>query len=446
MSLFQRVLAAIGLGERAAAPQKVRGVVVGPLPLSQQLQRIGGSLTPQDVSSIIREADTGVMWRLIDLANEARQKDCHLQSVLGTREMALPGLAWKLVLRDGERKKDRKAADFVKDALQNAEGLHDLLAHQAGACYPGYAFSEVVYVKDGAHVVPERFSNLSPRRFEFRETDGRLLWRDQGMVNGVDLIEDFEPGKFIRHQPRINGDVACREGLVRVLMWAALFRNWTIRDWLQLGEIGWKPTRTGKYKKGASEDDIEALNSVLQQLTTNGWASLPETTDVLVEWPKGQTSGQHSTHAEMAAFLGAEMSKAVLGQTLTTEQGSRGALALGKVHENVRRDILEFDARSVAAALNRHLIAPLVRMNFGDSVEIPYLCFATQDTVDLKAFAESLEMMSPLLDIPIEWVRDQAGIPAPTDGDEILKAPVSATPEPADTEEPGDEGGAEEAP
>src|SRR5262249_54993934 len=162
----------------------------------------------------------------------------------------------------------------------------------------------------------------------------------------------------LQHQPRITGDVPCREGLVRVLMWAALFRNWDIRDWLALGELAWKPWRTGGYTRGASEEDIDALIAILDAMSSSGVAVYPkDTAEVKIEWPKNPPAGG-GTHKELADFLGAEMSKAVLGQTLTTEQGSKGSQALGRVHDQVRKDIREADARSVAATIRRDLIAP----------------------------------------------------------------------------------------
>ena len=81
------------LAARFSTSQVVQPVEMVATPsLYYQHTRIGGSLTPEDVSNILRTADTGYMWRLADLANESRQKDCHLQSILGTREMAIAGM------------------------------------------------------------------------------------------------------------------------------------------------------------------------------------------------------------------------------------------------------------------------------------------------------------------------------------------------------------------
>lgn len=414
------------------------GRVIGDLPLYQQLQRIGGSVTPQQVSSIFREADSGNICRLVDLANEARQKDCHLHSVLSTRELAIQSLPFETVpFKEPNRKKptsrDQKIADFVQQTLLGISAddadpelrLSDfsgLIAHLTGGAYYGHATAETVFAKRGRYMVPVAFSLIAQRRFRFNDKTSRLEWYDEVVSSGrgVDLTVEY-PGKFIQHQPRITGDVPVREGLVRPLMWAALFRNWDIRDWLQLAELAWKPWRTGQYSKGAHEADIDILISILEQMAGSGVAVYPEGTELKIEWPKNAAAGGKSTHSELAAFMGSEMSKAVLGQTLTTEQGDRGARSLGEVHDKVRGDIRDADARSIASVIRRHLVTPLVRLNFGGDVAIPGFKFLTQDAVDIQATSVAvLNLRKAGARIPSAWVYDVFGIPAPEDEEEVL--------------------------
>ena len=238
-------------------------------------------------------------------------------------------------------------------------------------------------------------------------------------IDGVDFLAEW-PNKFIVSQPRITGDVQCREGLVRVLMWAGLFRNWTLSDWLKLGEIAWKPWRTGEYQKGATREDVDALINVLESMTSSGVAMVPDTTKLKVEWPGGQ-GGVKASHSELFDVVGREMSKAVLGQTLTTEAGKIGSQALGSVHNEIRKDILEADARQLAAVITRDLITPMIRLNFGPTAPVPILRFLTEDAEDLQAFSKSIQQFVDAgLRIPAAWVRDRAGIPDPDEEEEML--------------------------
>jgi phage gp29-like protein len=404
------------------------------LPLTQQYSRIGGNKTPQKVSNIIRLAESGRPSQLVDLSNDCRQIDGHLQSCLGTRETALVHLpvSVKPYQARGEKEptdEDSVVAGFVEDALtgacgdgQDTRSFTDTIAQLQSAVYMGYASSEIDWVRDGRWLVPAGFAPIDQRRFEFRQTDGRLVWNDSwGMANGIDLMTVY-PGKFIQHQPRINGDVPAREGLNKLLVWAATFRNWDVADWLQLAEMSWKPWRIGRYSKGAGEEDQNRLAEALRHLTTNGIATIREDHNIDIRWPEGgQARGGRGSHQQLAEWLGAEMSKAILGQTLTVEQGERGARSLGEVHDRVRKDLREYDAKSVAATFTRDLIRWLVWFNFGPETPLPVFSFVTDDAVDMSEFAGGLKDLTEAgLDIGAKWARDQVGVPDPEAGEKLV--------------------------
>jgi len=425
-------LAAAATTTKAAS--KTHGKVVPDLSLYSQFTRIGGGLTPQQVSKIIREADSGQMARLMDLGNEARQKDCHLHSVLATSEEAIVALPWELELPDKPKAKEKRAAAKVEKALREAK-LARLIAHHAGARFYGYAVSEIDWRFASGFVGPRSFDHLAPRRFGFRQTDGAFVWRDDGMpLEGVDFRRDH-PRKFIVSQPRVTGDVPCREGLIRVLMWAALFRNWAIGDLLKVGEIAWKPWRRGIYKKGASQEDINHLTAILEGLTTNGVATYSEEVQVLIEWAKGSGGGQgKGPHESLISMMAAEMSKAALGQTLTTEVGSTGGnRALGQVQNEQKKDLREASVRYIADDLNRDLVVPMFDMNFGPGIRPSKFKLLTDDAADVVQLSTAVKtFVDAGLTLPAKWVRDQAGIPDPEEDEET----IGGTPKPAETEKP----------
>lgn len=429
--------------EEERAPQGPRipkeFAIIGPVTLSEQINRIGGNLRPLDVSQIIQEADTGWTKRLMDLGNESRQRDGHLQGVLFTRETVIASLPWQIApfatLGQKPKAKDVKIAQWLQDTLSaiygkpsiqlgapdDIAGFRSLLAHLSGAAFFGFAPAETMWGKRDGMLVPSGFSLLQQRRFIFRIEDGRLCWSDNNMPEPIDIMKGFPPGKFIVHRPRINGDVPCREGLIRPLMWAALFRNWDIRDWLQLAELAWKPYRTGQYTRDASQKDISTLIQTLRAMATSGVAVFPETTQFKVEWPKHSVSSGQSMHGELAAFFGNEMSKCVLGQTLTTEAGQKGARALGQIHDLVRKDILESDSIQLAATIQAQLIEPMVRLNFGTDAKIPRFSFITEETADIEQFSKGIvQLRTSGMEVPAKWVRDRIGMPVPMAGDEML--------------------------
>ncbi len=404
--------------------------VVPDLSLWSQFQRIGGSLTPLQVTNIIRQADGGQMAPLMDLANDSRQKDSTLQAVLAQSEECIAGLEWQLELPDRPKRKEKKATEFIDQYLRSSAAFYRLIAHLAGAVYYGHGVAETVWVKDAGRLVPGTFECLAARRFGYRHTDGTFVLRDEGMPDvGVDIFSQY-PSKFVVSRPRVTGDVPCREGLVRVLVWAALFRNWTLTDWLRTGEISWKPWRIGKYAPGTEEESIADLAAILDGMSTNGVAVVPTTTEIDVKWaPNASTKASHS---ELFETIAREMAKCVLGQTETTQSSASSGYAQAKVHNEVRKDLREARARSIAFDLTRDVIVPMCLINFGDGVRPPRLRFVTDDAVDLKAFSEGVKNLSEAgTKIPQSWVREEAGIPDPKGDEELLKP--AATPDTGDS-------------
>jgi len=400
------------------------------LPLWSQFSRIGGNLTPLTVTAILQEADGGHPARLVDLFHECRQKDCHLQSVMASAEQDITSLEWMVAPPRGATPVEEEAATAFSEAWETSDKEAGI-AHLVGESMAfGHATSELTWELVDGRLVPTVVRPVASRRFGFRQADGALLFdmRNCGSVDagGVDLPVAF-PGKFATVRRRINGDVLPREGLARCLIWAALGRNWTLKDWLTLGEIGFKPSTIGVYKKGASKIDVAHLAEVIERYHSTGKATISEMLDLRVEWPKNGTTGGGGVHRELSVHLAEEMSKAVLHGTLTIESGDRGARSLGEVHDKGRDGVRDTNARVVCDALTRGPAATFTLINYGPNVRPPRVLLATEDQIDLEKFGKALAQLrtAGLRKIPASWVRDQAGIPEAVEDEETLDVEVT---------------------
>ena len=200
-------------------------------------------------------------------------------------------------------------------------------------------------------------------------------------------------------------------------------------DWHRLAELAWKPFRVGTYHKDkVVHGDTEILQQALATLTSTGFAMLPDSVEIEMTYAKNRGAGMEGLHGGLAEFLAGEMSKVTLGSTLTVEQGKVGTQALGNVHQDVTKEVRDADARSIEATIQRQLIAPLVRYNFGD-VPVPLFRFITEEGADLDQLATALERLGKLhLPIPAKWVRATFGIPEPEIGDELMDGSVRMDP------------------
>jgi phage gp29-like protein len=150
----------------------------------------------------------------------------------------------------------------------------------------------------------------------------------------------------------------------------------------------------------------------------------------------GAKSASADLYQRLIEYLDRQVSKAVLGQTLTTDQGSSGSLAQASVHNEVRADLLRADARALVATLARDLIAPLIALNMPDA-PLPKLTLMVEEPEDMAALADQLAKLVPLgMPIPQAWVRERWSIPEAAPDEPVLGQPARA-PAPAPAPDSG---------
>jgi phage gp29-like protein len=229
---------------------------------------------------------------------------------------------------------------------------------------------------------------------------------------------------YHRYAARSGHDT--RNGLLRVVAYMFLFKNFAVKDWVTFNEIFGMPLRLGKYDPSASKEDIAALKEAIRSLGSDAAGVISKTTEIEFVEAAGRLTGSYNPYEVMADFCNREMSKAVLGQTLTTDtKGSTGTYAAGKVHADVRRDLVEADAKAIAKTIRQQILRPLVGYNFGwdKKKKVPRFALLIQDAPDLKEDSEVVKNLKEAgfgKRIPLRWANDHFGIPEPKEGEETL--------------------------
>ena len=136
----------------------------------------------------------------------------------------------------------------------------------------------------------------------------------------------------------------------------------------------------------------------------------------------------------MATWIDKQISKLVLGQTMTTDDGS--SRAQGEVHEEVRQDIATADALSVADTLNSCLVVPYINFNFGEQERYPEIVLYKPDEQNIEQVVSAIEKLAPHgLTAKADEIRSMLGLSKPEDGDETIGGRMP-TADFTDTDEP----------
>lgn len=374
-----------------------------------------GGLTPRELASIFREANMGNIFRQAELFEEMEEKDTHLASILQTRKLAVTGLDFEIVPFSPD-KTDQQIAEFVSEVIFNLPDFEDNLLDILDAVGKGFSALELYWdVSRGKNIIRHMYW-IQPKRFTWTNTLTPRLLTDQEPSTGIDL----PAFKFLFHRHKTKSGQTTRQGVLRTVAWMYLFKNYDIKDWVAFAEVFGMPLRLGKYDNTATKEDKEALITAVQSLGSDAAGIISKSTEI--EFIEAVKNSGRDVYEALAAFCNLEMSKAVLGQTLTTQQGESGSYSLGKIHNEVRSDLRRADCEMVAKSIRSDVIRPLVGYNFGWEALIPWFKFQYEDPEDLASEATKIKTLvdSGVKTIPVKWVHEKFGIPQPEDGEETI--------------------------
>lgn len=413
-------------------------------------------LTPDKLTAILRQAEFGDPFLYLELAEEMEEKDLHYLAVLGTRKETVAGL--RLAVRPASADSaDIRAAEMAKDLLLGgtlnlADSLFDIL----DAIGKGFSAIEIIWDTSGREWAPARLAWRDPRWFLFDWVSGeQLLVRSMSSEGQTIPLTDprgelhlnrryprgatgnqateptghqpmtapLAPFKFIVHFAKAKSGLPIRGGLARAAGWSYLFKNYILKDWVTFAEVFGQPLRLGKYGAGATDADKQALLHAVANIGTDAAAIIPDS--MLIEFTEARQTGSIELYERFCEYLDRQVSKAVLGQTLTTDlPRGAGSRAAAQVHDEVRRDILAADARRLGETLTRDLVRPLVDLNLGPQRLYPRLELTLPNDQTDKQFTD---MVATLVDrglrIGQQAVLDRLGLPAPA-ADEATLAPA----------------------
>lgn len=393
----------------------------------QQQFRALSTLSLSALGAILRGAESGETRDLQSLAGSMERRDLHIQSVLQTRRLAVLQSPWIVTPAD-----DSPAAEDHAELLTRVTELDswsEMLWTVSDAVYRGFAVSEIIWEMTNSTWLPGQFKERDQRWFKWHRETGELRLRDN-----TDFGAELDPGKFIVHCGQSSAGRPQLAGLMYPLAVYYLYKQFSLRDWLAYAEVFGMPVRVGKHDSSATEEDIRTLQTAVQQIGSDAGAVIPQTMEIEFMSANTGNSAGGALYENLLRWANAEISKGVLGQTMTVEDGSSEAQA--KVHENVRFDILRADVMRIGQTLKQQLVKPVIDLNFGVQEVYPSLTAAIQEPEDTVARVETI---IPFLDrglaVRTADIYSLIGMPTPEEDDELFEVTTPgapAAPEPTD--------------
>lgn len=287
---------------------------------------------------------------------EELKRDAHAGAVLGKRKLAVTSRPWSLEPAS-DSARDKQAAELVKTAFEHLRFNH-ICKRLLEATLKGYAVSEVMWELREGQVLPRTVIARAPQRFVFA-LDGALHLRTpSNMFEG----EPMPPRKFIVHRRGADDDNPYGAGIGGMLFWPVFFKRNTITFWLTFADKFGSPTAVGKYPPGADEGQQQKLLDALAALAQDAGVIVPQ--GMLIELLEAQRSGSVDTYEKLVRYMDEQMSKAVLGETMSTTAASTGlGSSQASVQNEVRLEVAQDDADELDETLNETLVRWIVDFN-----------------------------------------------------------------------------------
>jgi len=391
---------------------------------------VATGLTPSKLASILAAANDGDLHAYLTLAEEMEERDPHYASVLGIRKRAISGVE-PIVKAASDDPRDQEIALAVKENIVKHHGFSDLVEDMLDSLGKGFSQVEIMWDKRPTEWRIEEFVHTDPRFFQFdRDTGKEIRLVDEAdAVNGVAL----KPFKWIGHRAKLKSGLAFRGGLARLASFAYLCKAYTIKDWVAFIETYGLPLRIGRYGGEATPEDVKVLYRAVMNIGTDAAAVLPES--MKIDFEQISAGPGNDIFEKFARWADEQTSKAVLGQTMTSDNGSSQSQA--EVHNEVRHDIAKADAKSVCGSLNRDLVKPYVDLHYGTQDHYPEIKIMIEEAEDLDmVMTHTMEAADRGVKIKASEVRDKLGYSAPDDDDEILVPANQAQANQAPPQEP----------
>lgn len=313
--------------------------------------------------------------------NEMLQ-DAQVQAAMQTKKLGAINAEWRIEPGD-DTEASQRAARLVRYSLEQLKGsLGRVLWNAMDALAFGYSVQEINYrlCRKGefaGSVIWQSIKAKDPRLVHLK-VDEFLNLTGIGSVDAAGRECDVPVDKFAVYiyNPRFESPTGQSDLRAALVHWKAKRR--LLQSWqLSLERFG-APTMKGTLPRNVSDYEREEMLRLLQRVHENSAIVIPD--DAQVELLEGRPSISNS-YLTAVQFHNKEIAKAIMGQTLTTDEGSRvGSLALGKIHFEVLQFYMRWLRRELAEQLvEEQLLRRLVEMNIPDAA-IPKLVWIESKT------------------------------------------------------------------
>ncbi|MFT8515613.1 MAG: DUF935 family protein [Acetobacter persici] len=406
---------------------------------------------PASVGEMLRSASQGSSQAWQAFCELIEQKDLHYLGVLSTRKRTVSQLP--ITVDDaGSDPLQKRQGEFVRDWI--AKGiLQRSLFDMLDAIAKGFSVQALQWHAEAGNYWPEQMIWRPQRWFEISYQDGETIsLRDDvassmtpdmaGAVPELGVVS-LEPRSAVVHRHVSWSGLTIDQGLTRAIAFNSLFKLFSNRDWGVFVQAFGIPIRVGKFGRDSTADDRATLWQAIVSSAGQLGIMIPESMMLEFVEPKNG-AGSNDVHERRCKWLDEQTSKAVLGQTGTTD-ARQGTHAAAAVHRQVQDDIERADAMLVGHTVNQQIVRHMIDMSFGAPKDgnYPVVRIGRPDEAPLADVISAVQNLGPQgFKVRADDLYGRLNLQPPEEGDVVVgmiaqpQTPQPASDQPAKVKPP----------
>ena len=255
--------------------------------------------------------------------------------------------------------------------------------------------------------IPPRF--LHAHKGEHLKNTAEHLYIKQGMDKR--FVSKLDGDKHVFHKHPIDAGEMTDFSLASKLVWYFSLKHIALAHNLQYFDAVATPPLIAK-----TEGDEDEVINTLFGLKSAGVAVFNK--DDMVEFLNVSSKAEFLQFIE---YIDRQIATVILGNTLSTGEGSKGSYSQSKVHENRQREVLAFDAMLISQCITRFLNR-LERLNFANAKGVKF-AFDLKEKQDLNELSQVVKNLSDSgFELDAKDIEEQFGLKV------LGKKPVPGTP------------------
>lgn len=416
------------------------------------LFQLWGEIRPDQLGNILKQASLGNLVWQERLFQKMVDEWPRLQKNLISLKRDVANLDWGINAHAGKgaaaTSSAQKKAELVERALFGMIGdptldesdFSGMIKDLVDAVPCGFSINEVYWTVRDGEVVPKSTRKIPARFYGYSlspDKPDQLMLNPKGNLSlTMDELIQFPENKFLVGVFKGYSNHPTQAAMLRSLTPWWFASKYGLKWYMTFCQVFGVPMRMAEYTPGDTST-FNSLSNMLEQMGHANWGVFPAGTKVELLESKS-SNGSLLPQRTLGADADEQCDIMILGQTLTSAvRSSGGNRALGQIHADTERKVLNGVADFVKTVINQQLIPAIVMLNYGNIDECPRIEGSLEEPTDELALAQRDQILFQSMGVPVsrDFLYSRHSVPEPGVSSELYNPPVTGPA--AGAKEPG---------